>query len=174
MLRFAATALLALLALGQPATAQQKTGIEAFVGDWRGGSIDLVTPNPLGDSLRDLEVKVNVNRDQTFVVLAVRKAGRGNPTPRVRGITFRPTKIANLWQAQMACDPSDSLGCIWARLDGNRLVTTAIDVDENGAIETQVTERTLEGSSMRIHFLSYVEGKPRRELRGSLQRYQVK
>lgn len=166
-----------LLVLGQPAAAQQAGGLQAFAGDWRGGSIDLVTPNPLGDSLRDLEVKINVNKDGSFVMLAlhrVGKAARGGAAARVRAMEFKPTKTPHLFQAQLACDPGGALGCAWARVDGNRMVVTAIDVDENGAIETQVTERVLEGASMRIHFLSSVEGKPRRELRGSLQRYQVR
>lgn len=168
--------LVALLLLGQPAAAQHG-GIQAFAGDWRGGSIDLVTPNPLGDSLRDLEVKINVNKDGSFVMLSlarIGKAARTGEAARVRAMEFKPTKTPHLWQAQLACDPGGALGCAWARVDGNRLVVTAIDVDENGVIETQVTERMLEGSSMRIHFLSNVEGKPRRELRGSLQRYQVR
>jgi hypothetical protein len=167
----------AVLLLGQPAAAQKGGSIQAFAGDWRGGSIDLVTPNPLGDSLRDLEVKINVNKDGSFVMMALARAGkaaRSGEAARVRAMEFKPTKTPNIYQAQLACDPGGSLGCAWARIDGNRLVVTAIDIDENGAIETQVTERTLEGSSMRIHFLSHVEGKPRRELRGSLQRYQVR
>lgn len=178
MISRAVFALLAVvLLLGQPATAQQRGGsIQAFAGDWRGGSIDLVTPNPLGDSLRDLEVKINVNKDGSFVMLALHRAGkaaRSGEAARIRAMEFKPTKTPNLWRAQLSCDPAGALGCAWARVDGSRMVITAIDVDENGAIETQVTERVLEGSSMRIHFLSYVEGKPRRELRGSLQRYQV-
>lgn len=170
-------ALLAALLLGPPAAAQQGGGIQAFVGDWRGGSIDLVTPNPLGDSLRDLEVKINARNDGSFVTLAlarVGKAGRTGEAARIRAMEFKPSKTPNLWQAQTACDPVGTEGCAWARVDGNRLVVTTIDADENGAIETQVTERVLEGPSMRIHFLSHVEGKPRRELRGSLQRYQVR
>lgn len=159
------------------ASAQPAGGIGAFAGDWRGGSIDLVAPNPLGESLRDLEVKINVKPDRSFVMLSVHRVGRAakrNETARVRAVEFKPSTVPNLWQAQPVCDPLGALGCAWARLDGSRLVVTAIDVDENGAIETQVTERVLEGQSMRIHFLSYLEGKVRRELRGNLQRYAVK
>jgi len=177
ILRAVLALLAALLLVGQPAAAQQGGGLQAFAGDWRGGSIDLVTPNPLGDSLRDLEVKINVNKDGSFVMLSLARAGKAARTgeaARVRAMEFKPTNTPNLWRAQLACDPAGALGCAWARIDGNRMVVTAIDVDEGGAIETQVTERVLEGASMRIHFMSHVEGKPRRELRGSLQRYQVR
>lgn len=156
---------------GLPSAAQTGAGIGAFAGDWRGGSIDLVAPNPLGDSLRDLEIKIVVKNDGSFIATSLAQTRRSD-VKRMRTLEFRPSKSGSFWQAQLSCDPAGAIGCAWARLDRNRLVITSIDVDESGAIETQVTERTVDGAAMRIHFLSFVEGKPRRELRGSLQRVQ--
>lgn len=150
-------------------------GLTDFEGDWRGGSIDLVTPNPMGDSLRDLEMKINVNKDNSFIILSLARVGRSAKAPdarRIKGLEFKPTTgVANAWQAQTACHPEGPTGCAWARLDGSRLIVTVLDMDKNGEIETQVTVRTLEAGQMKIHFQSFVEGQLRRELRGNMAKY---
>ncbi len=168
-------ALTGAVALFGLAGAAGAAGITDFEGDWRGGSIDLVTPNPLGDSLRDLEMKINVNKDNSFVILSLARVGRATGAAdarRIRGLEFRPTPgVANAWQAQTSCQPEGPTGCAWARVDGARLIVTVLDMDKKGEIETQVTVRTLEAGQMKIHFQSYVEGQLRRELRGNLAKY---
>jgi len=152
----------------------QAAGLEAFEGDWRGGSIDLVTPTPLGETLRELEVKINITKEGGFVILSLARIGRAAKTAeaaRIRGLEFKPSAMPNTFHAQQSCQPEGPTGCAWARLDGNRLIVTVMDMDKKGEIETQVTVRTLEAGQMKIHFQSHVEGQLRRELRGNLAKY---
>ncbi len=164
------------LAWTPPAAAGEKS-IEAFFGDYAGRTI-----SSAGDGLtkRDLGVTIRA-KGEGFTIdwkTITHKPG-GRVTRKAYSINFIPSGRDNIYASAMKTDkfggrvPLDPLKgepYVWARVGGDTLSVYAMLVTDEGGYEMQVYERTLTEKGMALKFSRILDGRPLKQITGTLAR----
>ncbi|MSO64794.1 MAG: hypothetical protein EXQ85_03160 [Alphaproteobacteria bacterium] len=160
--------------LASPLTAQNRTGIGAFYGDWRGSGVSQsnVSLN-FKVTARHLDVSVRPDGNGfriSWTTVRRQKGDPGNPTAERKAaeIRFSPSDKPNVWRATDLADPMGPNGYAWARLDRQVLTIHILAVRDDGSYEMQIYERALEGSGMKLEFTSLRNGDTARIVKGRL------
>lgn len=172
--RFYLAAALGLIAVCLQALPAAAVDIKAFYGTWQG--------NAVSESAISVYFKLT-SRDIGFIA---KPAGDGfevqwntiqrqsgdpnNPKERLKSTTvqFQPVR-PGVWRATGNSDPlGDSKPYIWARIEDQSLIVTAIAVDTAGRLESQTYRRTLSGTGMTLLFSRALDGETVRTAKGRL------
>lgn len=168
--------LAALLAWPSPAAAQLKP-IEAFFGSYVGRTISEETQ---GIDVRDLAVEIRPTRKGfNLSWTTVIHKNDGEVRRQSYAIDFTTTRRPGVFASEMRTnmfgqaeplDPLKGEPFVWARLEGSTLTVHAMMITDSGGWEMQTYERTLVPEGLNLTFSRVRDGKPLRQITGTLAR----
>ena len=178
MNRLFALALLAFTAFAGPtvwASSVAAQGIEAFFGRFQGSGISENADSIyFAVSVRDLDVQISPTANGGFMLdwttITRERGDPNNPTVKSKQTSkvFNPTDRPGVYRAPDTGDVLDGHPVWWSRVDGTKLYTYMMMIEENGSWHVQKYERTVSGSGMELVFERLRDGDETREVRARL------
>lgn len=174
---------LAVGAVGSPATAAEDRALEDFYGDFVGRSIagsTGVTGDEAELAPRHLNVSIHpIDDGFTIAWLTITTRASGKTKAKSYLVDFRATARPGLYASAMRRDTSGALvpldpmsgdPYVWASLAGATLSVHAMLVTDDGGYEIQIYRRTLTDDGMDLTFQRFRDGVLMKEIAGTLIR----
>ncbi len=164
----------ALLTLSIGQTRAQNLPIDTFFGHYQGSGVaENQDSLYFGVTVRDLDVRIGAGEGESFTVewTSVIRGGGDPNKPNIQRksqkISFRPSDNPKIYLADEAQDPTDD-GLVWARIIDHTLSINVMRIDADGGYTVQTYNRILEGTGMRLRYISVSDGEPNRVVEARL------
>ena len=149
----------------------------AFLGDYAGTAETIIDGNKVN---RNLEISISETKNgfkvdwSTTTLKPSGKYKKKNYSikflPTQRKNIFSSAMKTNLFGGQTAMDPMKGHPYVWARIVDQTLTIYALHVTDDGGYELQIYDRTLTKEGLDLKFARIRDGKPTRDIRGSMMR----
>lgn len=164
----------ALVSMG-PAFAQERDiAIQAFAGQWQGSAISESRVSiHFGLTVRDLDVKIRPvggGFEIDWTTILRQKGDPESPTVvrKSNRMRFTPTAVPSVFRGADSSDPLAGGGYAWAAIRGHTLSINVLTIANDGALTTQIYDRTLSPLGMALSFRRLLDGAIERTVDGKL------